>query len=86
MRIMDALIKALEARGISINIVEDKQARKTCLLASTLNLALAEYADFPYRDWPVSQFGGQMSYPLCRNYCVLSECAVIQTQTAVAGR
>jgi len=27
-----------------------------------------------------------MSYPLCRNHCVLSECAVIQTKTAVANR
>ena len=41
----------------------------------------------PYRDfWPASQFGGQMPQPLCRNYCVLSECAVIQTRTAVADR
>jgi len=27
-----------------------------------------------------------MSHPLCRNYCLLTECAVIQTQTAMAER
>ncbi len=36
--------------------------------------------------WTALQFGGQMSYLQCRNYCVLSEYAVIQTQNAVAGR
>jgi hypothetical protein len=42
-------------------------------------------ADFLERDfWPASQFCGQMSHPLCRNHCVLSECTLIQTPTAVA--
>ena len=36
--------------------------------------------------WPASRFGGQMSHPPGRNYCVLSECAVLQTQTAVIDR
>jgi hypothetical protein len=36
--------------------------------------------------WPASQSGGQMSHLVCRNYCVLSECAVIPTQTAMADR